>query len=117
MNCVVEVLVSKFICGRVVFVVLLVELGEYFDGGLVQVLNGCYGFYVRWGKVNVILLCDLELGVVMLECVFELIIEKVGKVKKFVVKKFVVKVVEKKFVVKKVLVKKVFVKKFVKFLV
>ncbi|MBP8293081.1 MAG: DNA topoisomerase I, partial [Caldilineaceae bacterium] len=39
---------------------VLVELGEHPSGGAVQVLDGRYGPYVNWGKVNVTLPKDIK---------------------------------------------------------
>lgn len=77
------------------------ELGDYFDGGVMVVMLGCYGFYVKWEKVNVILFNGIEFEDVIVEMVIELVNVKVvikGKCKKFVVKK---KVLVKKIIVKK----------------
>lgn len=47
-------------CG--VVVKLLKELGEYLElGGFVNVLDGCYGFYVKYGCINVFFLKEVEL--------------------------------------------------------
>lgn len=130
-NWVVDVLVEKCVkgggcCG--VVVILLKEFGEYLDeGGVVNVYDGCYGLYVKYGKINVILLKDSDLQVVIFEQVLELIVVKVVKggikkkvvIKKMVVKKIIKKVVlevgDKKLVVKKIVVKKVVFKKVVVF--
>lgn len=73
-------------------------MGEYFDGGVMNIMDGCYGFYVKWEKVNVILFKDVELKDVMVEMVIELVNEKV--VKKGMCKKVIKKMIKKKIVVK-----------------
>ncbi len=79
MNRAVEVLASKQLRGRAAAAAPLAELGEHPDGGPVQVMNGRYGPYVKWGKVNATLPRDLEPGAVTLERALELIAEKAGK--------------------------------------
>ena len=51
MNRAVEVLAQKFSRARTATEPLR-DLGEHPDGGLVQVMPGRYGAYVKWGKVN-----------------------------------------------------------------
>ncbi|QRZ13544.1 type I DNA topoisomerase [Paracoccus methylovorus] len=79
MNRAVEVLASKQSRGRAAAVAPLAELGEHPQGGPVQVMNGRYGPYVKWGKVNATLPRDLEPGAVTMERALELIAEKASK--------------------------------------
>ncbi|MTH63082.1 type I DNA topoisomerase [Paracoccus shanxieyensis] len=111
MNRAVEVLASKPTRGRAAPAAPLAELGEHPDGGPVQVLNGRYGPYVRWGKVNATLPRDLEPGAVTLERALELITEKAGKAKKPAAKKSAAKAAEKKPAAKKAPAKKAPAKK------
>ena len=55
---------------------VLVELGEHPEGGTVQVLDGRYGPYVNWGKVNVTLPKDMKPADVSLEQALAWIAEK-----------------------------------------
>ena len=57
----------------------LKELGEHPDGGKVQVMNGRYGPYVRWNKVNVTLPRDMKPENATLETALELIAAKSSK--------------------------------------
>ncbi|SMO77121.1 type I DNA topoisomerase [Paracoccus laeviglucosivorans] len=111
MNRAVEVLASKQTRGRAAPAAPLAELGEHPDGGPVQVLNGRYGPYVKWGKVNATLPRDLEPGAVTLERALELIVEKAGKAKKPATKKAAAKTTEKKPAAKKAPAKKPSAKK------
>lgn len=58
------------------------ELGEHPDGGAVQILQGKYGLYVKWGKVNATLPKDTTPEEVTLEEALALIAERAGKSKK-----------------------------------
>ena len=79
MNRAVEVLASKQMRGRAAPVAALAELGEHPDGGAVQVMNGRYGPYVKWGKVNATLPRDMEPGAITMEQALELITAKASK--------------------------------------
>ncbi|WP_460274170.1 type I DNA topoisomerase [Celeribacter sp. ULVN23_4] len=58
----------------------LKELGEHpQEGGPVQVLDGRYGPYVKWGKVNATLPKDVKLEDLTMEQAVELITEKAAK--------------------------------------
>ncbi len=122
MNRAVEVLAQKAAGRRgAVAVGPLRELGEHPDGGVVQVMPGKYGPYVKWGKVNATLPKEVTPEAVTLEEAVALVAEKAGKsgkkpaAKKAVVKKAPVKKVaaagEKEAAVKKAVVKKVAAKK------
>lgn len=95
MNRAVEVLASKPMRGRAAAVAPLAELGEHPDGGAVQVMNGRYGPYVKWGKVNATLPADVEPGTVSLERALELIAEKASKSGKKPAKKAAAKTASK----------------------
>lgn len=73
---------------------------------MIQVYDGFYGFYVKQGKVNVLLLEGKGVDDMIFEEVVELFVVKV------VLKKGGCKIVVKKMVVKKLVVKKLVVKKF-----
>ncbi|KGJ06712.1 DNA topoisomerase I [Paracoccus halophilus] len=79
MNRAVEVLASKPTRGRAAAAAPLAELGEHPEGGPVQVMNGRYGPYVKWAKVNATLPRDLEPGDVTMEKALELIAAKAAK--------------------------------------
>lgn len=55
------------------------ELGEHPDGGVIQVMNGRYGPYVKWDKINATLPADVTPESVTLEQALELITEKAAK--------------------------------------
>ncbi len=55
------------------------ELGMHPDGGVVQVMPGRYGPYVKWAKVNATLPKELEPETVTLDEALALIAEKAGK--------------------------------------
>ncbi|MBS9718688.1 type I DNA topoisomerase [Pseudohalocynthiibacter aestuariivivens] len=57
----------------------LVELGEHPEGGPVNVMEGRYGPYVKWQKVNATLPKDVEPTSVTMELALQLITEKAGK--------------------------------------
>ncbi|WP_170337922.1 type I DNA topoisomerase [Ruegeria arenilitoris] len=57
----------------------LKELGEHPDGGAIQVLDGRYGPYVKWEKVNATLPKDIKPEDVTLEMAVELANEKAAK--------------------------------------
>ncbi|WP_170449229.1 type I DNA topoisomerase [Ruegeria arenilitoris] len=57
----------------------LKELGEHPDGGAIQVLDGRYGPYVKWEKVNATLPKDIKPENVSLEMAVELANEKAAK--------------------------------------
>ena len=79
MNRAVEVLAAKPQRGRAAPAAALAELGEHPDGGLVQVLNGRFGPYVKWGKVNATLPRDMTPESVTMEQALELIAAKASK--------------------------------------
>ena len=79
MNRAVEVLASKTQRGRGAVAAPLAELGEHPEGGAVQVLNGRFGPYVKWGKVNATLPRDLSPEAVTMERALELIAAKQAK--------------------------------------
>jgi len=56
----------------------LKELGEHPDGGPVQVLDGRYGPYVKWAKVNATLPKGVDPEAVTMEQALELIAAKAG---------------------------------------
>ncbi|WP_444454585.1 type I DNA topoisomerase [Rhodobacter capsulatus] len=57
----------------------LKELGEHPDGGVVQVMPGRYGPYVKWGKVNATLLKGTEPEAMTLEEALPLLEAKASK--------------------------------------
>ncbi len=111
MNRAVEVLAQKATRGgRGAAAAPLRELGAHPDGGLVQVMPGKYGPYVKWAKVNATLPKELDPETVTLEEALALVAEKASKgkpAKKAVTKKPVAKAAAaKKPVVKKPAAKK-----------
>ena len=111
MNRAVEVLAQKATRGgRGAAAAPLRELGAHPDGGLVQVMPGKYGPYVKWAKVNATLPKELDPETVTLEEALALVAEKAGKgkpAKKASAKKPAAKTaVAKKPAVKKAAVKK-----------
>ncbi len=81
MNRAVEVLAAKQTRGRGATAAPLKELGNHPDGGAVQVMNGRYGPYVKWEKINATLPRDLSPEDITLERALELIAEKASKTK------------------------------------
>jgi len=80
MNRAVEVLAQKASRGRSTAVAdPLRELGTHPDGGVVQVMPGRYGPYVKWGKVNATLPKELAPEGVTLDEALALLAEKAGK--------------------------------------
>jgi DNA topoisomerase-1 len=80
MNRAVEVIAQKASRGRgTVAAQPLRELGAHPDGGLVQVMPGKYGPYVKWAKVNATLPKELSPETVTLDEALGLIAEKAGK--------------------------------------
>ena len=79
MNRAVEVLASKQIRGRGPAAAPLKELGDHPDGGLVQVLNGRFGPYVKWGKINATLPRDVTPENIEMDKALELIAAKAAK--------------------------------------
>ncbi|SDK53853.1 type I DNA topoisomerase [Paracoccus chinensis] len=79
MNRAVEVLAAKPQRGRAAPAAALAELGEHPEGGPVQVLNGRFGPYVKWGKVNATLPRDMTPESVTMEQALELIAAKASK--------------------------------------
>ncbi|WP_425045935.1 type I DNA topoisomerase [Primorskyibacter sp. S87] len=57
----------------------LKELGDHPDGGQINVLDGRYGPYVKWEKINATLPKGVEPGDVTLEMALNLIAEKAAK--------------------------------------
>ena len=82
MNRAVEVLAAKQTRGRAAAAEPLKELGDHPEGGAIQVMNGRYGPYVKWEKVNATLPKDTEPKDVTMEMAVKLIEEKAGKSKK-----------------------------------
>jgi DNA topoisomerase I len=81
MNRAVEVLAQKVMRGRGAAAPAgpLRELGEHPDGGIVSVMPGRYGPYVKWGKVNATLPKELTPEAVTLDEALALVAEKAGK--------------------------------------
>ena len=80
MNRAVEVIAQKATRGRgTAAAEPLRELGVHPDGGLVQVMPGKYGPYVKWAKVNATLPKELSPETVTLDEALGLIAEKAGK--------------------------------------
>jgi DNA topoisomerase-1 len=81
MNRAVEVLAQKATRGRggAAPAQPLRELGTHPDGGIVQVMPGRYGPYVKWEKVNATLPKELAPETVTLDEALALIVEKAGK--------------------------------------
>jgi DNA topoisomerase-1 len=83
MNRAVEVLAEKAAKrggGRGAAAAPLKELGEHpSEGGPVNIMNGRYGPYVKWGKVNATLPKDVEPEAITMERAVELITEKQAK--------------------------------------
>ena len=60
----------------------LAELGEHpTDGGPINVMNGRYGPYVKWGKINATIPKDMEPEAVTMKIALALILEKSPKKK------------------------------------
>ena len=55
------------------------DLGEHPAGGAVQVMEGKYGPYVKWAKINATLPKDVAVEDITLEAALALIAEKTGK--------------------------------------
>ena len=115
MNRAVEVLAQKATRGgRGAAAAPLRELGAHPDGGLVQVMPGKYGPYVKWASVNATLPKEMDPETVTLEEALTLVAEKAGKgksAKKAAAKKPAAKPVAKKPAVKKAAVRKPAAKK------
>ncbi|TKW67391.1 MAG: type I DNA topoisomerase [Paracoccus denitrificans] len=79
MNRAVEVLASKPTRGRAAAAAPLKELGDHPDGGKISVMNGRFGPYVKWEKINATLPRDLEPADVTVEKALELIAAKAAK--------------------------------------
>ena len=112
MNRAVEVLAQKLARGpgRGAAAKALRSLGDHPDGGVVEVMPGRYGPYVKWGKVNATLTKDMDPETVTLEEALPLITAKAGKGgKKAPVRK--AKATEKKAPAKKPAAKKAATKK------
>ena len=78
MNRAVELLAAKKSRGRKAPEPLRV-LGEHPEGGEVALMDGRYGPYVKWGKINATLPKDLAPDEVTLERALELVAEKAAK--------------------------------------
>ncbi|MFD1794451.1 type I DNA topoisomerase [Paracoccus aurantiacus] len=111
MNRAVEVLAAKPTRGRAAAAAPLKELGDHPDGGAISVMNGRYGPYVKWEKVNATLPRDLEPADVTLEKALELIAAKAAKSPKKGAKKAAAKPAAKKASAKKATAKKPAAKK------
>ncbi|MFD1882720.1 type I DNA topoisomerase [Paracoccus pacificus] len=79
MNRAVEVLAAKQTRGRAPAAAPLRELGDHPDGGPVQVMNGRYGPYVKWGKINATLPNSMTPETITMEQALELITAKAAK--------------------------------------
>ncbi|WP_299361407.1 type I DNA topoisomerase [uncultured Paracoccus sp.] len=79
MNRAVEVLAQKQQRGRGAAAAPLSELGEHPEGGPVQVMNGRFGPYVKWGKINATLPRDLAPEAVTMDQALELIAARAAK--------------------------------------
>jgi len=80
MNRAVEVLAQKAARGRAPAAAApLRELGAHPEGGVVQVMAGRYGPYVKWQKVNATLPKELSPETVTLDEALALVAEKAGK--------------------------------------
>ncbi|MGQ0565908.1 MAG: topoisomerase C-terminal repeat-containing protein, partial [Gemmobacter sp.] len=81
MNRAIEVLAQKAARGpgRTAVAGPLRELGEHPDGGIVQVMPGKYGPYVKWASVNATLPKELSPETVTLDEALALVAEKAGK--------------------------------------
>ncbi|MDP0927029.1 type I DNA topoisomerase [Paracoccus onubensis] len=78
MNRAVEVLAAKQIRGRTAATPLR-ELGSHPDGGSIQVMNGRYGPYIKWEKINATLPRDVSPDDITQEQALELIAAKSAK--------------------------------------
>ncbi|WP_378942234.1 type I DNA topoisomerase [Paracoccus sp. R86501] len=87
MNRAVEVLAAKQTRGRGTAAAPLKELGDHPDGGAIQVMNGRYGPYVKWEKINATLPRDVEPADLTVEQALELIAAKAAKSPKKAAKK------------------------------
>ena len=65
----------------------LKSLGDHPDGGVIEVFEGRYGPYVKWGKVNATLPKDVTPDAVTLEAAIDLVNAKGGAKKKAPAKK------------------------------
>ena len=79
MNRAVEVLAAKQSRGRGAAVAPLRELGDHPDGGAIQVMNGRFGPYVKWEKINATLPRDVTPESITVEQALELIAAKAAK--------------------------------------
>ena len=79
MNRAVEVLAAKQTRGRAAAAAPLKELGDHPDGGKIQVMNGRYGPYVKWEKINATLPRDVTPEDITPEQALELIAAKAAK--------------------------------------
>lgn len=79
MNRAVEVLAAKQTRGRGATTAPLKELGDHPDGGAIQVMNGRYGPYVKWDKINATLPRDVSADEITREQALELIAAKAAK--------------------------------------
>ena len=82
MNRAVELLAEKRASpgrGRRAAATPLKELGEHPDGGAMQVLDGRYGPYVKWEKVNATIPKDIKPGDVTQEIAIQLVNERADK--------------------------------------
>ena len=79
MNRAVELLAAPPRRGRAAPAAPLANLGEHPEGGPVQVLNGRFGPYVKWGKVNATLPRDLAPEAVTMDQALDLIAAKAAR--------------------------------------
>ncbi|AUH64667.1 type I DNA topoisomerase [Paracoccus zhejiangensis] len=112
MNRAVEVLAAKQSRGRGAAVAPLRELGDHPDGGAIQVMNGRFGPYVKWEKINATLPRDVTPESITVEQALELIAAKAAKSPKKATRKAAAKPAgEKKAAAKKPAAKKTTAKK------
>ncbi|MFV0299673.1 MAG: type I DNA topoisomerase [Paracoccus sp. (in: a-proteobacteria)] len=87
MNRAVEVLAAKQTRGRGAAAAPLRELGDHPDGGAMQVMNGRFGPYVKWEKINATLPRDVTPEAITVAQALDLIAAKAAKSPKKATKK------------------------------
>jgi DNA topoisomerase-1 len=78
MNRAVEVLANKYSKTRAVAEPIK-DLGEHPEGGVMQVMPGRYGPYIKWGKINATVPKEIEPAEVSVEQALELLAERAAK--------------------------------------